>query len=160
MGRGAARNSRSGRRGGPLFVLMLLIAVLVGSLIWQHYSEGEAGDGGAGWVFSPGEIRDRFGESYTIEQKVSPGGRLGWHTSEQDPWTQGPRVTRQANHYYFVCRERSTGEVVVFEVPRERFNLERVGNRIRGRDAASFHRVEDIQVPELPSGYGFDRGER
>lgn len=159
MVRYAARNSRSDRRGGPLVWMMLLVGIVVAVMIWQHNSEGIAADEDGG-AFSPRDIIDRFGESYVIERKVSPGGRLGWHSTERDSFTQTPRVVRQANHYYFVCRERSTNETVVFEVPRDRFNLERVGNRISGRSVRGYRVVEDIEVPGLPSGYDFDRGER
>lgn len=137
------------------FIFLILFLLAAGFIIWSERTH----------MVKPGDETEaqslpttRESDRFTILEKVKPGGYIGWHQSEKDSLTASPVKTRQSSSHYFVCRDQ-TGRQRIFQVERNTYNSERVGNVLTGRTAASLSEVQQIEEPGLPSEYEFRRRE-
>ncbi len=140
------------------FAAFLLILALVGVFVW--FQRDRSGSGTPLDFDSPAAATSVPGENYIIQRKVKPGGYIGWHTSEIDPFTQRAKHTRQASNYYFVCVGATSGAERTFLVPRSTFLIERVGNVLSPSAVSAFQEVAIMEEPPLPSSFEFRRREK
>ena len=137
------------------FIFLICFLLAAGFIIWSERTHMvKPGDEAQ----APPSATVRENDRFTIIEKVKPGGFIGWHQSEKDSLTAAPVQTRQSSSHYFVCRDQ-TGRQRIFQVERDTYNAERVGNILTGQTAARLLEVQQIEEPSLPSEYEFRRRE-